>query len=236
MLSLAISSSSLLLSSAVAVAQLTCLRSASLGCMPLAALAAVVGYAAVGGCVSLAVAVIGCNCCSPCSRACRRSTWRAACCFRCCRQLSHRTRYRSSRLLPSLASLTCVPQLCVAYCSLLSRLPSGSIRAHRLPLLLASLACVLPLCLVCCSSLSLQSTAQYAVTGGRVGLSLPSLLSVGRCRCSHSSRAAALYGVPLAALAAVVGFAVIGGRFGPAVALIGCRHCSPRSRACRSSM
>ena len=58
---------------------------------------------------------------------------------------------------------------------------------------------------------------------------------IGCRRCSHSSRAAALYSLPFAALAAVVGYAVIGCRVSLAVALIGCHCCSPRSRVCRCS-
>ena len=46
-------------------------------------------------------------------------------------------------------------------------------------------------------------------------------------------RAAALRGVPLAALAAFVGCAVVGRRIGFVVALVGDRRASLRSRACR---
>ena len=81
----------------------------------------------------------------------------------------------------------------------------------------------------CCPSLSLQSTAQYAVTGCRVGLSLPSFSSTVAVAQLTRLLTAALCGAPLAALAAVVGYAIVGCCVGLAVALISVCRCSPRS-------
>ena len=61
----------------------------------------------------------------------------------------------------------------------------------------------------------------------------PSLF-IGCRRCSPRLRAADFPGVPLAALAAVVGYAVFGCCVGLAVAFIGCRLCLPQFRLCRS--
>ena len=63
----------------------------------------------------------------------------------------------------------------------------------------------------------------------------PSLF-IGCRRCSPRLRAADFPGVPLAALATVVGYAVFGCCVGLAVAFIGCRLCLPQLRLCRSSM
>ena len=71
----------------------------------------------------------------------------------------------------------------------------------------------------------------YAVTGCRVGLSLPSLsLAAAVVRLARLC-AAAQHGKLLAALAAIIRYDVVGCRFVLAVALIGCRRCSLRLRA-----
>ena len=180
------------------------------------------------------ITLIGCHRCLPCSRACRRSTWRTArCsrCSRCCRRhavslssavaIAHIAFVRAAALLGVLLaarSSCCCRWLCRRR---LSRHPRCL--SHRLSSLLALLACVPWLYVACRSLISLLTFA---------------------CRHSHwlfdvaqltRVRTAALCGAPLTALAAVVDYTVVGFRVGLAVALISCRRCSPRSCACRRS-
>ena len=133
------------------------------------------------------------------------------------------------RLSPLLASLACRRSAwrtarCSRWCRRLAFALIGCrCCSHR------SRACCYS---ACCPSLSLQSTAQYAVTGCRVGLSLPSLSSTVAVAQLTRLLTAALYGAPLAALNAV-GYAAVGGCVSLAVAVISCNCCSPCSRACR---
>ena len=158
------------------------------------------------------------------------SSWFAArCCRRLChRQLSHRPRHRSHRLSLLLASLARVPQLCVAYHSLLSLLSFASIRSHLLQPFASIARLCAAACLACCSSLLLQSSVMPSPA---VGLSLPLLSSAAAVVRLARLCAAAQRGKLLAALAAIIHYDVVGCRVVFAVALIGCRRCSLRLRA-----
>ena len=108
----------------------------------------------------------------------------------------------------------------------------GIINYYQLSSLFNSLVCVPPLCVVRRSLLSLLS---LALPSSVVASTSPWLSSADVVARLARVRAAALRDAPLAALAAVVSYAVIGCRVGLAVILISCRRCSPRSRACRRS-
>ena len=102
----------------------------------------------------------------------------------------------------------------------------GIINYYQLSSLFNSLVCVPPLCVVRRSLLSLLSSA---LPSSAVASTSPWLSSADVVARLARVRAAALRDAPLAALAAVVSYAVIGCRVGLAVILISCRCCSPRS-------
>ena len=147
---------------------------------------------------------------------CRRTVWSAACCS-CCYRLampSSAVAMASSTIISCLRYSThsCVYRRsvwCAAHCSRccrwlchrrLSRRPRRG--SHQLTSLLASLACVPPLYVTRRSLLSLLSSA---MPSSAVVSASPSFLSAVVVARLARVLAAALLGVPLAALAAVVG-------------------------------